>query len=144
MSETTPPIQIIGYLKRHPSLTREQFYAHWKNNHAPIVLPFFKKYGTICYQQIHASGLIVPNSDPENSSTEAIEFDGIAMTLIPSMDAIAKRSDDPYFTEVIEPDEARFLDRDSPGKGIIAIFYGQSESFIEPEVKGEKGGDDKK
>lgn len=49
---STQSIQIISYLKRHPSLTREEFYAHWKDNHAPIVLPWFKKHQMIRYQQV--------------------------------------------------------------------------------------------
>jgi len=56
------------------------------------------------------------------------------MTLVPNMEGISSRFDDPYFTQVVEPDEEKFLDRDAPGKGVIAVFSGQSESIIEPET----------
>jgi hypothetical protein len=59
-----------------------------------------------------------------------MEFDGIALSLVPSMDGMAGRFEDPYFTDVIEADEAKFLDRNAPGKGVIAIFFGPSENLL--------------
>ena len=73
-----------------------------------------------------------------------MEFDGIALSLVPSMDGMAGRFEDPYFTDVIEVDEAKFLDRNAPGKGVIAIFFGHSENILEAELSGEKENDNKK
>lgn len=46
-------IQIITYIRRRRDLTREQFYDHWENVHAPNVIPWAEKHGIRRYQQVH-------------------------------------------------------------------------------------------
>lgn len=48
------------------------------------------------------------------------------------------RENDAYFKDVVEKDEERFLDRDAPGKGIVALFIGEAVGVIEGGVTVEK------
>lgn len=57
--------------------------------------------------------------------TEPIEFDGIAMFLVPSLKKFTDAFKDPYYVEVIEPDEREMLDKDGPGSGVVASFQGR-------------------
>jgi hypothetical protein len=41
------------------------------------------------------------------------------------------RGSDAYYTDIVKTDEERFLDKDAPGAGIVAIFMGDSVPIIE-------------
>jgi hypothetical protein len=90
-------------------------------------------------QQIHVSGSMVPvpaaNSAPNAVSTGTlpttpIEFDGIAMFLAPSLKQFTDAFNDPYYVEVIEPDEREFLDKAGPGSGVLASFQGKMIDMV--------------
>jgi hypothetical protein len=57
--------------------------------------------------------------------TTPIEFDGIALFLVPSLKQFTDAFKDPYFVEVIEPDERAMLDKAGPGSGVVASFQGK-------------------
>ncbi|KAH7357586.1 EthD domain-containing protein [Pyrenochaeta sp. MPI-SDFR-AT-0127] len=135
MAETAEKycIQIVTYIRRRRDLTQEQFYDHWKNVHAPKVVPWAEKHGISRYQQVYVSGSMVPIAatasapnaiSKDNLPTTPVEFDGIAMFLVPSLKQFTDAFKDPYYTEVIEPDEREMLDKDGPGSGVIASFQG--------------------
>lgn len=63
--------------------------------------------------------------------TEPIEFDGIAMFLVPSLKQFTDAFSDPYYIEVIEPDERKMLDKDGPGSGVVASFQGKMIEMVE-------------
>jgi hypothetical protein len=45
-------VRIIGFLKKRPDLTHEEFYEHWEKKHAPLVVPWIMKHGFISYMQV--------------------------------------------------------------------------------------------
>ncbi|KAF2106846.1 EthD domain-containing protein [Lophiotrema nucula] len=127
-------IQVLTYIRRNPALTREQFYEHWEKVHGPKVIPWIEKHGLKRYQQIHVSGGIVPSaatsSAPNASSQqelpkEPVEFDGIAMFTTPALKQWTKAFEDPYFLDVIRPDEVTMIDTKGIGGGIVASFNGK-------------------
>ncbi|KAF1944606.1 hypothetical protein EJ02DRAFT_432198 [Clathrospora elynae] len=138
-------------------LGRNVFYEHWENVHALKVIPWAEKHGIRRYQQMHASGSMVPiaatASAPNALSKSAlpttpIEFDGIAIFLVPSLKQYTSAFNDPYYIEVIEPDEGEFLDRAGPGNGVVASFQGKlidmvhqgrSTGTVEDAGKGYRG-----
>ncbi|KAF2820283.1 hypothetical protein CC86DRAFT_119155 [Ophiobolus disseminans] len=143
-------IQIVTYIRRRCDLTPAQFYDHWENVHAPKVIPWAEKHGILRYQQIHVSGSMVPvaatNSAPNALSTgelpsTPIEFDGIALFLVPSLKQFTNGFKDPYYIEVIEPDEREMLDKAGPGSGVVASFQGEMIDMIHQEqsIMGMKG-----
>lgn len=62
--------------------------------------------------------------------TTPIEFDGIAMFLAPSLQQFTDAFNDPYYVEVIEPDEREFLDKTGPGSGVVASFQGKMIDIV--------------
>lgn len=53
-----------------------------------------------------------------------VEFDGIAMFLVPSLDNIKAAVEDPYYINVVKPDEYNLMDTSAPGRGVVASFHG--------------------
>jgi hypothetical protein len=51
----TGHILLIVYIKRNPSLSRAEFYDHWKDVHGPKVIPWAEKHGIRRYQQAGTS-----------------------------------------------------------------------------------------
>ncbi|KAF1954557.1 hypothetical protein CC80DRAFT_550164 [Byssothecium circinans] len=123
-------IQIIAYIKRNPALSLEEFYSHWREKHAPIIVPWAEKYGFRRYQQIHAAGTILPNNIPTTSSpsapeNEMEEFDGIAIFVVQSLEDLEAAFNDEYFRNVIQRDEKKFLDMERRGGYVVAQFQGK-------------------
>ncbi|KAH7391129.1 EthD domain-containing protein [Phaeosphaeria sp. MPI-PUGE-AT-0046c] len=132
-------VQIVTYIRRKRNLSPAQFYDHWENDHALKVAPWIEKHGIRRYQQIHVSGSMVPvpasNSAPNAVSTGAlpitpIEFDGIALFLASSLQQFTDAFKDPYYIEIIEPDEREFLDKTGPGSGVVASFQGRMFDIV--------------
>lgn len=151
-------IQIISYIRRKPSLTPAQFYDHWENGHGPKVIPWAEKHNIRRYQQvralspflqpdlhshalfkIHIAGKIVPSAAADSAPnamnkgelpTEPIDFDGIAMFTVPSLEQFVDAFKDPYYIHVIEPDERVMLDKDGPGSGVLASFQGKMLDMV--------------
>lgn len=65
--------------------------------------------------------------------TTPIEFDGIAMFLVPSLKRFTDAFKDPYYVEVIEPDERDMLDKAGPGSGVVASFQGKMIDVVNAE-----------
>jgi hypothetical protein len=48
---------------------------------------------------------------------------------------------DPYYIDVVEPDEREMLDKEGPGSGIVASFQGKmlDVTLVGKSVSGDKG-----
>jgi uncharacterized protein (TIGR02118 family) len=99
-------VKMIAFLKRNPSLTREEFSRHWREKHAPLVMgvPEFRRY-LRKYTQCH----IASNAGPVGA---AADCDGVAELWFDSADDLAKAFSEPRYLEIIRPDEKRMLDFD--------------------------------
>lgn len=62
--------------------------------------------------------------ESEGGTVGLIEFDGIAMFLVPSLDSFKAAVEDPYYLNVVEPDEHNLMDKTAPGMGVVASFQG--------------------
>lgn len=45
-------IRISVFANRNPSLSEEQFHAHWTEKHGPLVSSWLQKHGIIKYTQV--------------------------------------------------------------------------------------------
>lgn len=45
-------IQMVTYVKRHPSYTRAKFWEYWQAEHAPKVVPLATHFNISRYQQV--------------------------------------------------------------------------------------------
>ncbi len=99
-------VKFIGFLKRKPGMTPEEFRRYWKEEHGPLVkgLPEFFRY-VRRYVQSHPlenqgagfSGIIAP-------------FDGFAELWFDSLEDVGRAFAEPRYLEIIQPDEPKFLD----------------------------------
>lgn len=84
--------------------------------------------------QVRASGKVIPSWTPEltppgavasgTASGEPVEFDGIIMMLVPSLEVFQKAFKNPYVAQVLAPDSAELLDTAAPGGGVVAALHG--------------------
>jgi len=132
--------QIIAYLRRKPGLSKAQFYEHWGTIHAKKVAPWAEKIGAISYRQVHTSGIVIPNSgssaldtDPLSTAEliQPVKFDGIATWEVPSLEKFMEALEDPYYKDVIAPDEHNILDKEGLGAGIVATFTGKMITVVD-------------
>lgn len=82
--------------------------------------------------QIQVGGKILPTDAGADgpSSTELVEFDGIAMFLYESPEALTAMLSHPYYINVVAADEARFIDKSAPGNGFVAMFVGTNIEVV--------------
>ena len=168
---TTGYQQMITYVKRHPGLSREQFWDYWQTQHAPKVAPIAQHVGITRYQQVCRSPShfaaswgqrgfysrqrkdvsavrhIPANSAPQvqvggnipvtaanvtaPENPEMVEFDGIAMFLYQKPENLEALTAHPYYTDVIAPDEAKFIDKSAFNGGQVATYIGKNVEVVE-------------
>lgn len=72
-----------------------------------------------------------PKVTPQSHlSTEPVEFDGIIMFVVSSLEQFIEAFQDPYYINVIEPDEHELLDKNGPGHGFLASFSGEMTTMV--------------
>lgn len=83
--------------------------------------------------QIQVGGKIPPTAPNAETLDTAglIEFDGIAMFLYEKAENLDALTSHPYYTDVIEPDENKFIDKSAFNKGSVATFTGMQVEVVE-------------
>jgi uncharacterized protein (TIGR02118 family) len=99
-------VKLVAFLKRREGMTREAFYEHWEGTHGPLIrsTPELARH-IVRYEQHRRV--------PEPSWAGTRGYDGITIQWLESVDAFTAFCAEPKYAELIEPDEERFLDRDS-------------------------------
>lgn len=98
-------VKLFAVLRRHPSMSVEEFVAHWRDHHGPLIAgePSLARH-IVRYEQ-HVRHRPDPLSGTE-------DVDGVAVQWFTSMDAFVAFMSEPAYAELIAPDERRFLDLD--------------------------------
>ncbi|KAI1618325.1 EthD domain-containing protein [Exophiala viscosa] len=109
------PVTILALVTRKQSLTTQEFHKYWIDKHGPLVGPFLSKMGALTYRQFHV--------DP---ATTSVPYDGIVQLELPSMETWAKLSSDPFYKEVVMPDETKFFETDK-----VVLVTGRNYSVVE-------------
>ncbi|KAL0778973.1 hypothetical protein CaCOL14_003457 [Colletotrichum acutatum] len=110
--------RIITFFIRKARMTEQEFHDHWTNTHGPLVVPWALQYGVNRYTQNS------PRWIPQYHVTEAnrttlqkalrlpdeylLQYDGAADFTVSSIERFLSAYADPYYKQVIEPDE-KFL-----------------------------------
>ena len=96
-------IKLVVFLKRKDGMSREEFYDHWENHHAPLIAntPELARH-IIRYEQLRRT------TDAPWMGTE--DYDGITMQWMESSASFEAFIAEPTYAELIAPDEQRFLD----------------------------------
>ena len=100
----------LALIKRHPSLTRDQFSAYWLK-HAATVLPWVLANGCVSYVQIHNPRLTAAATSSTPPSLDMDDWDGAGELVFepprPGLEESTKSK--AFYREVVVPDEKRFL-----------------------------------
>ena len=97
-------IKFTILLTRKPSLTREEFINHHRNQHAALFMSVPAVQQTVRrYVQQHAIDATLPGMPPT-------KYDGITELWFDDVDALARCFSDPVYLEKIRPDEESFLE----------------------------------
>lgn len=96
-------VKLVVFLKRREGMTREEFYDHWENRHAPLIasVPELARH-IVRYEQLRRT----TSADWMGSE----EFDGITLQWMESAASFEAFLAEPKYAELIAPDEKRFLD----------------------------------
>lgn len=97
-------IKFTILLKRHASMSREQFVAHHKTIHADLFMSVPAVRDTVRrYVQQHTIAVPLPGMPPA-------KYDGITELWFDDVEALARCFSDAEYLERIRPDEDSFLD----------------------------------
>ena len=107
MSDDGPgqPVRLISLLRRKPGTTHEQFLAHWRGAHGPLIATSSAANYVRRYEQYPAAWPAAGSGAPEP------EWDGVTIQEFDSADAFWAHTTEPDFPAMNE-DIARFLDTD--------------------------------
>ncbi|PNP47951.1 hypothetical protein TGAM01_v206165 [Trichoderma gamsii] len=117
----------ICFIRRRPDLTEEQFYDYWRNVHAPKIAYWSKKHGIIGYTQIHTSSALRQPLTATPLPLAVMDFDGAVIWEIPSLEHFFNAFNDPYYLNVIAPDEDNFLDK---SKEVATVTLGHFHNIV--------------
>ena len=116
-------IKLVCFFRRKPGMTVADFHTHWLENHGPLIAdtPELARH-LVRYEQNHR----LP-SDYERDANGPVGFDGATVQWLESMEAFYGFVREPKYAELIAPDEATFLDRES----ITLLFTEDDDVKIE-------------
>jgi len=105
--------RITTFFKKRPDLTEQQFYDHWGNVHGPLVIPWALHHGVLEYTQYQTPETLrrTFSSKMDPAFNTSIEYDAAADWYVDSYEAYLAAYTDPYYINVIEPDEHNFVDK---------------------------------
>ncbi|MCJ1424701.1 hypothetical protein MMC29_002589 [Sticta canariensis] len=125
-------LHILIFFKRRSDITEAQMFHHWEHVHAPLVAPWaikhgFKKYALL-QTPIKLRDQIYAVVRPPLHGT--LDYEGMAEVEVKTFDQFTAACTDPYYLNVIKPDEINFLDSKSI-EVIGASTMGVSKKIVE-------------
>jgi uncharacterized protein (TIGR02118 family) len=106
-------IKLVFSLRRRPEMTRDEFQAYWRDQHAPLVSRHAEALRIRRYVQTHARASEVAAAQSGARGSEPDVYDGQAELWWDSLDdviaAVSTPAGQQAATELLE-DERRFID----------------------------------
>lgn len=98
-------VKMFAVLRRKPGLTHEEFVAHWRDHHGPLIRDTPELARHIVRYEQHAR-----HRGDALSGTEGV--DGVAVQWFRTIDDFLGFISEPSYPELVAPDERRFIDMD--------------------------------
>ena len=96
-------VKLFAFIRRNPDMSTEEFLDHWRNRHGPLIAGTPELARHIVRYEQH------PRHRPDGlSGTGGI--DGVAVQWFDRIDDFEAFISEPAYSELIAPDERRFLD----------------------------------
>jgi uncharacterized protein (TIGR02118 family) len=106
-------IKLVFSLRRRPEMSRDEFQAYWRDQHAPLVARHASALGIRRYVQTHARSSELAAAQSQVRGSEPDVYDGQAELWWDSLDDIVAAVSTPEgrlaAAELLE-DEGRFID----------------------------------
>ncbi|EPE29254.1 Dimeric alpha+beta barrel [Glarea lozoyensis ATCC 20868] len=112
--------RVTVFFKRKPGMTEEEFNHHWENVHGPLVADWAVKHGIVQYTQFFTPSHLRQRITSNVPSAGVLDYDSGVDWYVRDYDAYERAYEDPYYLEVIEPDEWNFIDKSGGETGGIA------------------------
>lgn len=99
-------VKLVAFLKRRDGMTRDEFYEHWEGHHGPLIrsTPELARH-IVRYEQHRRL--------PVKGWSGSPGYDGVTIQWLESVEAFQAFCAEPTYEQLILPDEALFLDKDS-------------------------------
>lgn len=99
-------IRLTAMLRRNPSLSADQFDAHWRGTHADLMRAVPGVGDMVVRYEQH------PRAVAAGRWTGSDGYDGVAVQWFRSLDGLDAFLRSPAYAETVAPDERRLLDLD--------------------------------
>ncbi|PPJ53236.1 hypothetical protein CBER1_11770 [Cercospora berteroae] len=129
-------VTILAY--RKDGMSEEEFHRHWTNSHAPKVSEHLRKHGIVGYTQYHTPSWLRAEARSQLPTLgdfiveNAVDYDGFVELRMPELSCFENAMNDPYYAEVVAPDEKSFW-KFATSK----ITIGWEETYIDASKSGE-------
>ncbi len=96
-------VKLFALLRRNPDMTTEEFVAHWRDRHGPLIKnePLLARHIVRYEQHVRHRGDALSGNEG---------LDGVAVQWFNSIDDFVGFMSEPAYANLIAPDEQRFLD----------------------------------
>ncbi|PVH92520.1 hypothetical protein DM02DRAFT_605204 [Periconia macrospinosa] len=116
--EKNKMIRLDIYVRKHPSLTTEEFHERWSNVHGKLVKNWLAEKGIYRYTQYHAPPELKTQALGIHDDADILDFDGHAEVVVPDLDTLRRLVEDDFFEAFAKPDEAALVDLTSVRRSI--------------------------
>ncbi|OAG38794.1 hypothetical protein AYO21_06989 [Fonsecaea monophora] len=125
-------VKLTLYARRKSHLSEDEFQKYWTETHRGLAVDWLAKYGIVKYTQdtcdkkylskqsahsrigqYHTPSELISTAIagfPALQGVKKLNFDGIGEFLMPDVSCFHKAREDPYYAEVIAPDEDKLFD----------------------------------
>ncbi|OAL30475.1 hypothetical protein AYO22_01673 [Fonsecaea multimorphosa] len=126
-------VKLSLFARRKSHLSEEEFHQYWSETHRALAMDWLVRYGIVKYTQV-SSSLINTSSNrplmarpaqyhtpskllssalagfPALKGVKKVDFDGVGEFLMPDVACFHRAREDPYYAEVVAPDEEKLFD----------------------------------
>ncbi|EEY18948.1 predicted protein [Verticillium alfalfae VaMs.102] len=105
-------VRITTLIPRKKGLSKDAFYKHWTEVHAPLCTDFMLRHGVVEYRQYHttdeakALGEVMAKA----AGRPMLEYDGMSDAYVKDFKTFEDAFRDPEYLQKIRPDELAFID----------------------------------
>ncbi|OAP65489.1 hypothetical protein AYL99_01461 [Fonsecaea erecta] len=106
-------LKLSLFARRKSHLSEDEFQRYWSETHRALATEWLVKYGIVKYTQYHTPSHLLPSAlagFPALGSAKKLDFDAVGEFLMPDLSCFQRAREDPYYAEVIAPDEQRLFD----------------------------------
>ncbi len=103
-------VKMFAILRRKPGLSPEEFVAHWRDHHGPLIRDTPELARHIVRYEQHVRHRPEGVGAEPNPLAGTQDVDGVAVQWFESIDDFAGFISEPAYPELVAPDEQRFID----------------------------------